>query len=387
MTSCPKLVTGFLAIVALASCKPPAEVGGQATSRSLTPTWQVSVGGPSTSLNVALVTNTTVVVGGARTLVGLEPSTGARKWVIQVPFLLPYAGLSATTESVAALVSGDGYLVFDPRDGRILRSLVSPNQSGNPSGTIPQQLADGRILYATRGRELLALSPLTGAVDTLVRLPGDSVRNSYIASIIVYRDTIYSPVASDARRGAAFRNTVPYRFSLRSRVLDSLQADPSDSSSLSRWMIATQDLLVSSTDYSDPSWLGYDRSSGIRRWKVPASPASLGPFSQVAIVSDTLFAGANDGFAYVVLLSSGTLVRKLSIPSGLVAGVAACGSDIIINVTGELTALARSGSDRITVRGLTEGQSSFIGDFAVGANIAVIGNGAGGWVAFPCTPP
>lgn len=153
-----------------------------------------------------------------------------------------------------------------------------------------------------------------------------------------------------------------------------------------RWLLAFPDLLVSATDYSEPSWLGFDWSTGLRRWKVAAAPASLGPSAQVAIVGDTLFAGGNDGLAYTIHVPTGRLIRTAPILYGLTTGVAACGSDSIINVIGELIFRSRDGRLRRRVSGLREGQV-FSGEVAVGHGIAVIGNSNGDWIALPCPPP
>jgi outer membrane protein assembly factor BamB len=371
----------------LGACQPPSATNDGVSGRKIQPKWQISLATTGTTLGVAAVTPGVAIVDGVGRLIGLDPATGTQKWSLPIPFGIPYAGVVVLSESLAALVTGDGFLTFDPRDGREMRRWVEPNPRRNPSGTSPQMLADGRIIYVSRGRDLLALNASTGRLDTLAKLPGDTARNAYVSSLAVFRDTIYAPVASDAARGAAFKNTVPYRYSLRTGVLDSLRPDRSDSASLARWMLPLEKLLVASTDYSEPSWLGFDRGTGDRVWKVPAAAGSLGPSSQVAVVGDTMFAGGNDGLGYVIHLPTGRLIRTLSIPNGLVAGVVACGGDVFINVIGQLTGFTRDGKSRIVVAGLVEGKDAFIGAFSVGAGIAVIGNGAGLWTAFPCDPP
>jgi outer membrane protein assembly factor BamB len=381
------LVTSISALAIVLSCQAPSAATGATNERTIAMRWQTQTAPAQTLMAVAAVTPSVVIADGAGTLVGLDPLSGRLKWTTPVPFVLPYAGLAIVSEELAALVTGDGYLIFDPRDGRAIRTWVDPATRRQPSGTLPQKLSDGRIVYASRARELLVLDARSGRLDTLVRLPGDSARNSYVVSLSVYRDTIYAPVATDALRGAAFRNTVPYRFAVQARVLDSLRPDPSDSASLTRWMLPLETLLVSATNYSDPSWLAFDRASGERRWKVPATPASLGPYSQAAIVGDTMFAGGNDGKAYIIHLPTGKLIRTLQIPDGLVAGVVACGGDVFFNVIGQLTGYTRNGSQRIRVTGLPEGRDALSGFFATGAGIAVIGNAGGVWTAFPCDPP
>ena len=369
------------------ACRPPSTAESDGAGRSISPQWQADFGSSEVLLAVAATTPGTVIVAGTGKLVGLDPATGREKWNLAVAFGIPYAGLVVVSETLAALVTGDGYLIFDPRDGRMLRSWVEPHPRRYPSGTLPQTLSDGRIVYASRARDLLALDPRTGRLDTLVTLPGDSLRHSYVAALAVYKDTIYAPVGTDARRGAAFRNTVPYRYAVATRVLDSLRPDPSDSASLTRWLLPFDNLLVSATDYSEPSWLAFDRTSGERRWKVGAAPASLGPKSQVAIVGDTMFAGGNDGQAYVIHIPTGRLIRTMPIPSGLVDGVVACGRDVFFNVIGSMTGYSRDGTQRIRVTGLAEGHEAFLGFFTVGNGIAVIGDAGGRWLAFPCAPP
>jgi outer membrane protein assembly factor BamB len=353
------------------------------TGPSLRPRWTVDVGGPSTSLMVAALTGTVAIVGGNGTLVGLDVRNGRSLWTLPIPFVTPYAGVAVLNDSLAAVATGDGFVSFDPITGRVLRQWTNPVRSNSPSQTTPQVLSDGKILFAHLGR-LLTLDPIDGRLDTLVSLPRDSSRGSFIASLTVLRDTIYAPVATDAVRGAAFRNMVIYRYAYRQRHLDSLAKDVSDSSSLSRWMISTDEVLVSATDYSDPSWLGFDRRTGARRWKVPASPGSLGPSSQAAVVGDTMFAAGNDGLGYVFLVSNGQRIRTFGIANGLAAGVAACQRTVFVNVIGELRAFARDGFVRVPVTGMKEGQDSFLGAFAAGSGVAVIGVGNGTWVAFDC---
>jgi outer membrane protein assembly factor BamB len=374
-------------VATAASCRPPASVRGDGNTRTIAPLWQITFGDSQTILAIAAVTPRIVVVDGIGKLVGLEPTSGRRIWSLPIPFMIPYAGVEVVRDDLAALVTGDGYVIFDPRDGRLIKQWVEPRPRRHPSGTIPQTLSDGRIIYVSRARDLMALDAVTGRLDTLTKLPGDSIRHPYVVSLSVFRDTIYAPVASDARRGAAFRNTVPYRFAVATRVLDSLQPDPSDSASLTKWMLPYEQLLVSATDYSEPSWLAFDRATGLRRWKVAAAAASLGPFSQVAVVGDTLFGGGNDGVAYIIHVPSGRLIRTLPIPNGLVAGVVACGGDVFFNVIGQLTGFSRDGRQRIRLTGLPEGKDAFGGAFTSGAGITVIGDGAGSWTAFTCAPP
>jgi outer membrane protein assembly factor BamB len=381
-----KILVRQLVSAFLLGCSTPAMPDAGKSTADILPMWQTDLAAPGTGLGLAAITMNTVIVAAGSTLVGLEVRTGAKKWSLSLPFILPDAGLVMLSDSLATLVTGDGFVVFDPNTGIAQRIFAEPRPRKNPSGTIPQVLSDGRVLYASRGRELLALDVRTGRLDTLTRLPGDSTRRPYVVSLAVVNDTIYSPVASDARRGAAYRNTVPYRFSVRTRLLDSLQADASDSASLSSWMISNSGLLVSSTNYSEAGWLAYDRTSGARRWKVNATAGSLGPSSQVAVVGDTMFAGGNDGVGYVIRIPTGQLIRTLPIPNGLVAGVVACGHDVVINVIGEMFSFSRDGVRRRKIGGLTEGKDAFLGSFASGGGIAVIGNGAGLWMALPCAP-
>jgi outer membrane protein assembly factor BamB len=368
-------------------CASPAQPDSNAITSRIEPAWQTDVGTRPTELSLAAITPSTVIVGGNSVLVGLDPKTGSRKWSLPVPFGLPQSGLVALSDSLAAIVTGDGFAIFDPRSGIATRVWKDPRPRQNPSSTIPQQLSDGRIVYASRSLHLLALNARTQTLDTLTRLPGDSARHAYVASLLVVNDTIYCPVASDAVRGAAFRNTMPYRFSVRNRVLDSLSPDQSDSASLSRWMIAQSDLLIGSTNYSEPSWLAFDRATGVRKWKVGATAGSLGPSSQIAVVGDTIFAGGNDGVGYVIHVPSGQKARTLVIPNGIVDGVVACGSDVIINVVGQMASYRRDGSSRTVISGLSEGKESFLGFFARGEGLAVIGNGQGLWIALPCATP
>jgi outer membrane protein assembly factor BamB len=348
------------------------------------PRWIVDVGGPSTSLEVAALTPTVAIVGGPRTLAGLDLLTGRQLWSLPIPFIIPYAGVAVVNARLAAVVSGDGFVSFDPSTGAVVASWVSPRLSNLPSGTTPQRLSDGRILFPSYSRKLIALDAATGRLDTLVTLPGDSIRTSLVSALAVHNDTVYAPVASDSPRGAAFRTTVLYRLALSTRQLDSLARDPSDSSALAPWIYGTTDLLVSSTSYSDPSWLAFDRKTGARRWKVPARAGSLGPSSQAAVVGDTMFAGGNDGRGYVFLLSTGQVVRTFPITEGLVAGVVACGGQLMVNVIGDLAVFGRDGKSRTVVAGLAEGADSFLGGFASGHGAAIIGTGNGKWVAFDC---
>ncbi len=376
-----------LSVCIVCACASPSQPKDGANSRTIAPLWQRSVGSPSTDLRLGAVTSAAVIVGGTDALFGLDLKTGAQKWKLSVPFQMPRSGIVSLVDSLAALVTSEGFVVFDPGSGRVLRQWYDVGAARNPSQTLPLLLSDGRVLIASRALELLALDVHTGRLDTLVRLPGDSSRHPYISSLTLYRDTIYAPVASDASRGAAFKNTVQYRYATSTRALDSLQPDVSDSASLTRWQVAFPDLLVSATDYSEPSWLGFDRGTGIRRWKVPASPASLGPGAQVGIVGDTMFAAGNDGKAYLIHIPTGRLIRTQAIRVGLATGVAVCGGDVLINIVGEIVALSRNGVDRKFVSGLPEGKDSFIGEFAVGNGIAVIGSGGGDWIALPCAAP
>lgn len=365
-------------------CAAPSQPDG--TSGEILPRWQTDVGSSPTGLRIAAFVASTVIVGAKSAIVGLDVASGAQKWTLAVPFDLPYAGLVVVNDTLSALVTGDGFITFDPRTGRPSHSWTNPAPLRYPSGTIPQRAADDRIIFASHDLNLLALNPHNGMLDTLAKLPGLASRHAYVAAITLYNDTIYAPVASDASRGAAYKNTVTYRLSLHSRTLDSLRPDPSDSASLARWMIATKDQLFSATDYSEPSWLGFDRSTGLRKWKVAATGGSLGPSSQVALVRDTMFAGGNDGVGYVVDVPSGRRIRSFTIPSGLVDGVVACGDQVIINVIGQMFAYSRDGLRRSKVGGLVEGKDSFLGFFATGSGVAVIGNGAGFWMALPCAP-
>jgi outer membrane protein assembly factor BamB len=350
---------------------------------SLRPRWTVDVGGPSTSLMVAALTRTVAIVGGNGTLAGVDLRNGRKLWTLPIHFVTPFAGVAVLGDSLAAVVTGDGFVSFDPTTGRVRQQWTNPVRSNAPSQTTPQVLSNGKILFAHRGA-LLTLDAIQGRLDTLISLPRDSSRGSFVTSLTVLRDTIYAPVATDAARGAAFRNIVIYRYAYAQRHLDSLARDPSDSSSLSRWMVSTDEVLVSATDYSDPSWLGFDRRTGARRWKVPAQPGSLGPSSQVAVAGDTMFAAGNDGVGYVFRVSTGQKIRTFEIASGLAAGVAACRNTVLVNVIGELRAFARDRFVRVPITGMKEGQDSFLGAFAVGSGVAVIGVGNGTWVAFDC---
>jgi len=321
-----------------------------------------------------LVTPSAVIVGSSRRLYGLSVQTGRVQWAIPVPYAVPFFGLTVTRDSMVASVTDDGYVVFDPRDGRVLRSWTAPTLRNNPVQTTPQPLRDGRILYADRARQLLALDPRTGRVDTLVRLPGSDERQSYVVSLAVYHDTIYAPVASNALRGARYRNTMPYRYALATNQLDSLRPDPSDSASLTTWLLPLAELLVSATNYTEPSWLGFDRATGERRWKVGAAPASLGPDAQVAVLGDTLVGAGNDGQAYVIHLPTGRLLRTIPIPRGLATAVVACGANIIVSLTDAPVWRSRDGLTGGGISGLVEGKDGFVGHFGVGQGLAVIGS-------------
>jgi len=234
---------------------------------------------------------------------------------------------------------------------------------------------------------LLRLDPRLGRLDTLLQLPGTVERRSYVAALSVWRDTIYAHVASNALRGARWRNTMPYRYAVASARLDSLQPDPSDSAALTRWVLPFKDLLVSATEYEEPSWLGFDRATGVRRWKVGAAPASLGPAGQVAIVGDTLFGVGNDRRAYVIHMPTGGLIRTIPISSlGVASAVVACGDKIFVNMTDSPVWRSRDGKTGGVLGGLATDRG-FIGDFGVGQGIAVIGDGASGWMALACPPP
>lgn len=377
----------FSSILLLLSCRTSVTAEESDALASIAPAWQTDLHVVSTGLRAPIVASGTVVVGGSDALVGLDANTGMQRWSIPVPFLLPYAGLVALDSTTAALVTGDGFIVFNPRNGVVSKQWAEPNPRRRPIQAIPQLLSDGRIVYASRALDLLALDARTGVLDTLLRLPGDSVRSSYVTSLSVWKDTIYAPVASNAPRGARYRNIVPYRIAAATRHLDSLTADPSDSASLTRWMIISEELLISATDYEEASWIAFDRQTGERRWQVLATRGSLGPSSQVAVVGDTMFAGGNDGIAYVIHMPTGRLLRTMPIPNTVVNGVVACGSDVIFNALGETTIYARDGSRRRGVRGIAEGRTGFVGFFGAGAGIAVIGNPTGIWTAFACPPP
>ena len=383
---------------ALASCVPvvlcgvllrcavlPETESDSAAVDAVRPRWTASVSGPSTALRMAALTSTVAIVGGSTFVAGLDLRTGRQLWTLPVPFLIPYAGVAVVNDQLAAVVSGDGFVSFNPTTGAVVAQWQSPRLSNFPSQTTPQILSNGRIVFASHARQLIALDAATGRLDTLVTLPGDSARSSSVSALTAFGDTLYAPVATDSRRGAALRTTVLYRFAVASRQLDSLARETSDSSSLTRWMRSTLGLLVSATDYGDPSWLGFDRKTGERRWKVPARAGSLGPSSQAALVGDTMFAGGNDGQGYVFLVSSGNLVRTFAIPDGLVAGVAACGTRVFVNVIGELVVVGRDNQSRAKVEGLVDGVDVLTGGFAVAHGTAVIGGGDGKWYAFDCT--
>ena len=234
---------------------------------------------------------------------------------------------------------------------------------------------------------LLRLDPRLGRRDTLVQLPGTVERRSYVAALSAWRDTIYAHVASNALRGARYRNTVPYRYVAASARLDSLQPGTSDSAARTRWVLPYDDLLVSATEYEEPSWLGFDRAAGVRRWKVGAAPTSLGPAGQVAIVGDTLFGVGNDRRAYVIHISTGRLIRAIPISSlGVATAVVACGNMIFVNMTDAPVWRSRDGTTG-GVLGRLATDRGFIGDFGVGEGIAVIGDGLSGWMALACPPP
>jgi len=378
-------VLGFAA--ALNGCASPSQPEQGRTSTTVRPLWLSSVGTPYNSLSLTAISRTTVIVGGTQALFGLDAATGRQKWRLPVPFQIPRTGIVLLGEANAVIVSNEGFVTFETETGREIRSWYDRKAGGNPSQAHPLVLPDGRILHASRSLELLALNPISGRIDTLVHLPGDTARHPYIASLTLFSDTVYAPVASDALRSAAFKNTVPYRYALRTGVLDSLRPDVSDSASLARWLLALPELLVSGTDYSEASWLGFDRATGERRWKVPAAPGSLGPSAQAALVGDTLFTAGNDGRAYVIHLPSGRLIRTQPILNGLATGVAACGGEVVINVIGELVYLSRDGRTRRVVGGLSEGKDTFSSEIATAFGIAVIGGGGGDWIALPCPPP
>jgi len=382
-----KLYAGIGLLTVMYACASPSQPEQGRALTAVRPIWLRSVGTPSTGLALAAITQTTVIVGGTGALFGLDVVTGREKWRLAVPFDMPRTGIVLLGVANAVLVSSEGFVTFETETGKVLRSWRDANSLRNPSQTLPILLPDGRVLHASRSLELLALNPSTGRVDTLVRLPGDTARHAYIASLTLFSDTIYAPVASDARRNPAFKNTVPYRYALRTGVLDSLRPDVSDSASLARWLIAVPDLLVSGTDYSEPSWLGFDRSTGERRWKVPATTGSLGPSGQAALVGDTLFTAGNDGLAYTIHIPTGRLIRTQPILNGLATGVISCGNDVIVNVIGEIVYLSRDGRTRRIVEGLPEGKAVFSSEFAAGFGIAVIGSAGGDWIALPCPAP
>ena len=379
-------VVSCTALLALSSCRSSPTVD-DGVHRGLRPLWSASAGGLSTTLFVPVITTQAVVVGGEDKLVGLDPASGRVLWSLPVNFQIPYAGVVAVSDSLAALVAGDGVVVFDPRTGRASFTWTSPTPDNRPSGAIPKVLADGRVIYVTRQNHVVALDARSARLDTLVQLPNDTTRNSFISAIAVHQDTLYVPVTSDARRGARYKNTMPYRFAVGTRRLDSLAPDPSDSASLARWMHATPDLLVSATDYDEPSWLGFSRQTGARVWKVGAESGSLGPGAQVAIVGDTMFAGGNDGFGYVIQVSSGRLIRRFPIPRGLTSGVAACRAGVFINVVGNLTFMPSNSQQRIAVNSDTPDFPGYNSNFAVGNGIAVIGSTDASWTAYRCEPP
>lgn len=387
MSGARSVIRVVLLLLSLPACKSPAETLAQESTRVIKPVWYTDVGAVQGYFRLPLVTPSTVIVAGGRHLFGLGVKTGRVQWEIPLPYVSPFAGLVLTGDSSVAFVTEDGYVVFKPSDGRVLKSWTATTLTNDPISIIPQRLTDGRIVYADRARHLLALDPRAGRVDTLVRLPGTDERRSYVAALAVYRDTIYAPVASNASRGARYRNTMPYRYAISTGQLDSLRPDPSDSASLTQWLLPFGDLLVSATNYTEPSWLGFDRATGERRWKVGAAPASLGPYGQVAVLGDTLVGAGNDGRAYVIHLPTGRLLRTMPIPRGLATAVVACGSDVIINLTDTPVWRSRTGLSGGGISGLADGKDGFVGHFGVGGGIAVIGDGAGGWMALPCPPP
>jgi outer membrane protein assembly factor BamB len=376
-----------LILFPFSSCRSSGNLDSTNATPDVAPLWQTDLRGNATGLAAPLIVSGRAIVGAGRSLSGLDLVTGAQRWIIPVPFGLPYAGLVGVDSATAALVTGDGFMIFDPRSGVVSREWTEPQPRNRPIQATPQVLSDGRIVYASRSRDLLVLNARTGVVDTLLRLPGDSVRGSYVTSLSVWKDTIYAPVASDAARGARYRNIIPYRIDATTRHLDSLKADPSDSASLTRWMLISERLLISATNFDEASWIAFDRQTGERRWQVLATRGSLGPSSQVAVVGDTMFAGGNDGTAYVIHLPTGRLLRTMPIPKAVVNGVVACGSDVIFNALGATTIYSRDGTRRRGLRGVPEGRSGFLGFFATGEDIAVIGNGFGEWTAFACPPP
>ena len=247
-----------------------------------------------------------VIVGDDRHLYGLDIATGRTRWTLPLPYFVASYGLVATADSAVALVSTDGFVVFDPRTGSVHHSWsASVFRIGGSELTTPQLLGDGRIVYIDRDRSLLRLDPHLGRLDTLVQLPGTVERRSHVAALSAWRDTIYAHVESNALRGARCRSTMPYRYAVASARLDSLQPDPSDSAALTRWVLPFDKLLVSATEYDEPSWLGFDRATSVRRWKVGAAPGSLGRSGQVAIVGDTLIGVGNDRRAYVIHIPTG----------------------------------------------------------------------------------
>jgi outer membrane protein assembly factor BamB len=369
------------------SCRSSGNLDSTTAVPDVAPLWQTDLRGDATGLAAPLILSGRAIVGAGRSLSGLDPATGAQRWTIPVPFGLPYAGLVGLDSTTAALVTGDGFIVFNPRSGAVSHQWTEPQPRNRPIQATPQVLSDERIVYASRSRDLLALNTKTGQLDTLVRLPGDSARASYVTSLSIWNDTIYAPVSSYAARGARYRNIVPYRIDATTRHLDSLKSDPSDSASLTTWMLISERLLISATDYEEASWIAFDRQTGERRWQVLATRGSLGPSSQVAVVGDTMFAGGNDGTAYVIHMPTGRLLRTMPIPKAVVNGVVACGSNVIINALGATTIYARDGTQRRGLRGIPEGRTGFLGFFGSGEGIAVIGNGFGEWTAFACPPP
>ena len=366
------------------ACADPSRTAGAEAQSGVRPKWTVDAGGPATPLSLAAITDSVVIVGGGGSVAGVARATGQKLWSMPVPFLMPYAGVAVVGERLAAVVSGDGFISFDPQTGRIIESWTSPTPSNDPPSALPQMLSYGRILYASRSRRLIALDARAGRLDTLAVLPGDSALGSSVSSLAVFHDTVYAPVHSNSPRAAAFQNVVLYRLALSTRRLDSLARYPSDSSGLARWMRPTEALLIAPTDYSDPSWLGFDRATGILRWKIPAAVGSLGPSSQAALIGDTMYAVGNDGSGYVVDVTKGTLLRRFPIAPALIAGVAAYGAQLFVNTIDEIVVISRDGRSRTKVTGLKEGANVFGGMFAVGHGVAVIGVGTGTWTAFEC---
>jgi len=372
----------------IAGCRSPADPQPLTAGLAVRPVWITRGTAPSGSFRRPLVTSVMVIVGDDRRLYGLDIATGRTRWTLPLPYFVPAYGLIGTADSAVALVSTDGFVVFDPRTGSVRHSWsASATRNSGFELITPQLLRDGRIVYVDRDRMLLRLDPRLGRLDTLLQLPGTVERRSYVAALSVWRDTIYAHVASNALRGARWRNTMPYRYAVASARLDSLQPDPSDSAALTRWVRPFKDVLVSATEYEEPSWLGFDRATGVRRWKVGAALASLGPAGQVAIVGDTLIGVGNDRRAYVIHMPTGGLIRTIPISSlGVASAVVACGDKIFVTMTDSPVWRSRDGKTGGVLGGLATDRG-FIGDFGVGKGIAVIGDGASGWMALACPPP